>query len=227
MTAERALAAFDMDGTLLDGRFVYALAGVAGVEDQVRAIQESAKPGYAQTEMIAALFAGLSERDFVSAIESIPLAKNCARFVSTLRSAGFVTGIISDSYTLVAGRVAKALGMDFVSANELQFRDGVCTGKVSMPMGWEIIGCTCRLSVCKRYHLESHCAKFNASLRLTLAIGDTKSDVCMIRRAKVGVAFSPKDGVVRASSKYVFDSGDFADLLPLAAMLEKSDEASS
>ena len=221
MTARRGLAAFDMDGTLLDGRFVYTLARTADVEKQVLRIHSSLQPGYQQTKEIGALFAGLSESEFTTAAESIPLARNCERVISEFKRSGFVTGIISDSYTIVANRIARTLGMDFASANELEFIDGRSTGKVSMPMGWEKIGCTCNLSVCKRYHLEKHSKEFLVPITLTLAVGDTKSDVCMIRRAGLGVAFMPKDKQVRASSAYVVDTGDFADLLPFVGALEK------
>jgi phosphoserine phosphatase len=62
-----------------------------------------------------------------------------------------------------------------------------------MPLGWDRIGCYCKISVCKQYHLEKSADKFCVPIENTLAVGDTKSDICMIQRTGVGVAFMPKD----------------------------------
>jgi phosphoserine phosphatase len=211
------LAAFDMDGTLIQGRLVFALADRFGLSDKVRVIQASGAAGHEQTKLIAALFAGLSKRDVESAIESIPLTKNCERTIETLKERGCKIGIISDSYTVAAGFVADRLKLDFVAANELGIENNKITGKVSMPLGWDRIGCFCKISVCKRYHLEKFATQFNVPVENTLAVGDTKSDICMIKRAGVGVAFMPKDKeIANATDKIVQDS-DLSKILEFAA----------
>ncbi len=203
------LAAFDMDGTLLAGRLVFALAERSGLDGRVRAIQaDDSLANFEKTEMIAALFAGLFRRDLVSAIESVPLAKNCERAMSLLKEQGWKVGIISDSYTAAASVVAERLGMDFVAANELEFDSDRITGRVRMPMGWQEIGCTCRLSVCKRFHLEKHAKKFGVPLSKTAAIGDTRADICMVRRAATGIAFMPKDDDIKDAAKAVVGEPD-------------------
>jgi phosphoserine phosphatase len=198
------LAAFDMDGTLIDGRLVFALAERFDLALKVREIQSSGKPGSHQTKDIAELFAGLTEKDMESAIRSIPLTKNCERVIALLRKKNYRIGIISDSYTIAAGFVADRLGLDFVAANELEIVDGKLTGRVEMPLGWEKIGCFCKISVCKRYHLEKYARRFGVPIEYTIAVGDTKSDICMIQRASTGVAFMPKDEqIANATDKVV------------------------
>ncbi|HKX81527.1 MAG TPA: HAD-IB family phosphatase, partial [Nitrososphaera sp.] len=150
---EVGLAAFDMDGTLIQGRVVFALAEKFGLSEKIRQIQSSGQDGHLQTVAIASLFTGISKRDLEAAVESLPLTRNCERAVTILKESGSKVGIISDSYTAAAGVVAARLGMDFVAANELQIRDGTITGFVRMPLGWEKIDCFCKISVCKRYHL--------------------------------------------------------------------------
>jgi phosphoserine phosphatase len=89
-------------------------------------------------------------------------------------------------------------------ANKLQILNGKITGKVDMPLGWDRIGCYCKISVCKRYHLEKSAQQFSVPIKNTLAVGDTKSDICMIQRAGVGVAFMPKDEeITKATDKIV------------------------
>ena len=212
-----ALAAFDMDGTLIQGRLVFALADRFGLSGKVKAIQSSGAAGHEQTKAIAALFAGLTKKDVESAIESIPLTKNCERTIETLKERGCKIVIISDSYTIAAGFVADRLQLDFVAANELEISNGRITGRIDMPLGWDKIGCFCKISVCKRYHLEKFARHFDVSIENTLAVGDTRSDICMIKRAGAGVAFMPKDSeIANATDKIVQDS-DLLKVLEFAA----------
>jgi len=211
------LAAFDMDGTLIQGRLVFALADRLGLSDKVRAVQAGGAMGHEQTRAIAALFAGLTGKDVEDAIESIPLTKNCEQTIAALRGRGYRIGIISDSYTLAAGSVAKRLQLDFVAANELEIKDNRITGRVGMPLGWDRIGCFCKISVCKRYHMEKYARQYGVPVENTLAVGDTKSDICMIRRAGVGVAFMPKDKEIAKATDRIVQEPDLLKVLEFAA----------
>ena len=209
-----SLAAFDMDGTLIQGRLVFALADSFDLSDKVRSIQSRRlMPGHEQTKAIAELFAGLTRKDLESAIASIPFTENCERTIAALKHRGYKIGIISDSYTIAAGLVANRLNLDFVMANELQILNGKITGRVDMPLGWDRIGCYCKISVCKRYHLEKSAEQFCVPLKNTLAVGDTKSDICMIQRAGVGVAFMPKDEEIKKASDKIVSEPDLLKVL--------------
>jgi phosphoserine phosphatase len=85
------------------------------------------------------------------------------------------------------------LGLDFFYANDLKVANGLITGEVNMPLGWDKIDCFCKNSVCKRYHMEMHAEKHSIDIKNTIAVGDTKGDLCMIKRAGTGVAYMPKD----------------------------------
>ena len=132
---------FDMDGTLIQGRLVFALADSFDLSDKVESIQSRRlMPGHEQTKAIAELFAGLTRKDLESAIASIPFTKNCERTIAALKHRGYKIGIISDSYTIALGLVANSLNLDFVMANRLQILNGKITGRVDMPLGWDKIG---------------------------------------------------------------------------------------
>jgi phosphoserine phosphatase len=214
MSSSSNLAAFDMDGTLIQGRLVFALADRFDLSEKVRSIQSRPQiAGHEQTKAIAALFAGLTTKDIESAIESIPLTKNSERTISILKERGYKIGIISDSYTIAAGLVANRLNLDFVMANKLDTLNDKITGKVDMPLGWDRINCFCKISVCKRYHLEKSAHQFGVPIGNTLAVGDTKSDICMIKRAGVGVAFMPKDEEIKKVSNNVVIEPDLLKVL--------------
>jgi phosphoserine phosphatase len=203
-----------MDGTLIQGRLVFALADRFDLTEKVRSIQSRPQiTGHEQTKAIAGLFAGLTKKDLEYAIESIPLTKNSERTIAALKERDYRIGIISDSYTIAAGFVANRLNLDFVMANKLEVSNGRITGKVDMPLGWDRINCFCKISVCKRYHLEKSAHQFGVPIKNTLAVGDTKSDICMIQRAGVGVAFMPKDEDIKNASDNIIIEPDLLKVL--------------
>jgi phosphoserine phosphatase len=210
----RLLIAFDMDGTLIDGRLVFAVADRFGLSDKVREIQGNhAIQGYKQSINIARLFTGLSADDITKAIESINLMKNCEKVVRELKEQGHVLGIISDSYDIAANYIAEKLNFDFCEANALELdRNRKLTGNINMPLGWQKIGCYCNISVCKRYFLEKNVQRFQISSGCTVAIGDTKSDLCMVENAELGIAFMPKHRILEERADVSINEPDLANL---------------
>lgn len=211
---QRLLIAFDMDGTLIDGRLVFALADRFGLSDKVRQIQENRiLHGYEQSISIARLFRGLSANNITKAIESIRLMKNCEKVVGELKEQGHILGIISDSYDIAVNYVAKKLNFDFCESNTLEL-DGnrKLTGNINMPLGWQKNGCYCKISVCKRYCLERNAHKFQIGAGCTIAVGDTKSDLCMVENAAVGIAFMPKHRILEDRADVSIKEPDFANL---------------
>lgn len=207
------LIAFDMDGTLINGRLVFALGDTFGVSDKVRAIMGKNIDGYKRTEEITKLWKGLSPNDITKAIANMPLMKGAEDVVKELKGNGHKVGIISDSYTLATGYIAKKLDIDFHFSNILIENDGLLTGEVRMLMGWDKIGCSCKLSVCKRFHLEKASELLNIDLNKTVAIGDTASDVCMLNRANLGIAFNPKDKILEENADVVIKKLDLNDIM--------------
>ena len=208
------LAAFDMDGTIIQGRLVFELAERFDLSNEVSTIQAcTSMAGYEQTKAIAALFTGLTKEDVLSAIASIPFTMSCERTISTLKDKGYKIGLISYSYTIAADFVAEMLNLDFVAANKLETLNGKITGRVEMPLGWDKIGCFCKISVCKLYHLEKIALRYGVPFENMLAVGDTKSDVCMIQRAGVGIAFMPKDKKIKEATNRIVTNSDLLKIL--------------
>lgn len=208
LTLNKKLIAFDMDGTLINGRLVFALSDKLGVSSTVRKIMSKEILGHVKSTEIAKLWKGLTPDDIVKTIAGIPLMKGAVDVVKELKKVGHKMGIISDSYTLATGYIAKKLSMDFHFSNTLIEKDGLLTGDLRMPLGWEKIGCDCKISVCKRFHLEKIARLLNVDLDQTMAIGDTASDLCMIKAAGYGIAFNPKDKVLAVNADAVIKELD-------------------
>jgi phosphoserine phosphatase len=192
-----------MDGTLINGRLLFAIADKVGASDRVREILGRNIHGYEKSAEVAKLWKGLTPADITDAIRSLQMTSGAKKVIDQLRKEGHKVGIISDSYTLATSYIARELKMDFHFSNTLLQEDGILTGELQMPLGWEKIDCDCKISVCKRYHLERAAYMFHVDMKDTVAIGDTQSDMCMIRRAGVGIAFNPKDDIIGSHARVV------------------------
>ena len=213
MTSELKLACFDMDGTIIDGRLVEVISKKFGLYDQIKQIQiDSTIFGYIKTQKIASILKGIDEKELEIAIDSISLMKNCQNVINLLKKNNYKIGIITDSYTIAANILVNKLGLDFVAANDLQISGGLITGEVRMPLGWEKINCNCKISVCKRYHLEMYARKYGIDIKNTVAIGDTRGDICMVNNAGIGIAFMPKDDCI-GKHKNLINRPDLMDML--------------
>jgi phosphoserine phosphatase len=212
MISKSKLAVFDMDGTIIDGRLIDALSTKLGLYDRIKQIQaDPSILNYIKTQKIASLLKGIEEKEVIFALESIPIMNNFQNAVSILKEDGYKIGIITDSYSVAAKTLANSHDLDFYAANDLVVNNGLVTGEVSMPLGWEKISCFCKNSVCKRYHLETYSNKYGVNIKDTVAIGDTRGDLCMVTHAGMGIAFMPKDDHIN-KSKYIINRPNLSDI---------------
>ncbi|HEX2471540.1 MAG TPA: HAD hydrolase family protein [Nitrososphaera sp.] len=61
--------------------------------------------------------------------------------------------------------------------------------------------------------MEKSAHQFCVPIENALAVGDTKSDICMIRRAGVGIVFMPKDDEIKKASDKVVSEPDLLKVL--------------
>jgi phosphoserine phosphatase len=184
-----------MDGTLLKSRSIDVLCRKFGLETKLGEIDRRSDrlEGYKVSEVIAKLFGGMKASDLEKAFDSIKLVNGAKEFIDFLRKKRFSTAIVTDSYTFLASRLAEKLGIDLVWGNKLEIVDGIITGRIIMPLGWEKQKKCQKKAVCKLHAMCKLAQKSEVGMDKTLAIGDSKSDFCMIERAAIGVAFRPKD----------------------------------
>lgn len=216
MKRERKLIAFDMDGTLLEGRTIHVLAERYGFTENLVEIQKDLTlQGYQKSEKIALLLKGIPQDEVAKAVADMKIVRNWRETIDELKQQEHVLGIISDSYKVACDYLAKKMGLDFSIANKLETdRKRILTGKISMPLGWQKISCGCKISVCKRYHLEKISEKFKIPISNTIVIGDTVSDLCMIERAGTGIALMPKDELLEKKSDVVIRTHDLRKIIP-------------
>jgi phosphoserine phosphatase len=210
----RALATLDMDGTLLESRSIDVLCQKFGLETKLGEIDRRSDlpEGYKVSETVAQLFGGMKASDLERAFDSIKVVNGAKEFIDFLRKKKFLAAIVTDSYTFLASRLAEKLGIDLVWGNKLEIVDGVITGRIIMPLGWEKQKKCQKKAVCKLHAMYELTQKNKVGMDKTLAIGDSKSDFCMIERAAIGVAFRPKDPeIVKIADLVVYE--DFSKLM--------------
>lgn len=211
------LVVFDMDNTILLGRFIDTCAQTFGFKADLMNIRSSETDGYAMAKRIATLLKGKSFSEMIAVADSIPIIEGTKEIVSELKNRGYIVGIISDSYDCITNHIRIKLGMDFSLSNELEFSKSICTGEVKIPSFlFSNPNSLCKHSLCKTNALLSILSKHNIKKENSIAIGDSLNDLCMIKEAGLGIAFCSKDELVNHHADVVISNPSFSELLNLA-----------
>ncbi len=198
----RRLVVFDMDSTLIDAEVIDELAKHAGVGDQVAAITESAMRGeidFGESfRRRVSLLKGLDESSLKSVADKLRLTEGAEELVSTLKSLGYKTAILSGGFSYFGNQLRDKLGFDYVYANELDIQDGVVTGTV---IGDIVDGDR------KAELLKEIAKRENIALQQVIAIGDGANDLPMLSIAGLGIAFRAKPLVKKSARQSISNLG--------------------
>ncbi len=208
---------FDMDNTLLQGRFIDRCGKIFGFTNTLMEIRASVEDAVSRTKKIAMLLKGLTISQLLSVADTIPLVTDIIDTVTILRKRGYLIGIISDSYDFVTSHIKNKIKADFALSNELEFSQSVATGEVKIPSfffpGENRI---CQHTLCKTHALIQVLEKHAISLSNTIAIGDSSNDLCMIKNAGIGVSFCSSHELLNYSADKVLTTPSFTPILEFA-----------
>lgn len=208
------LIIFDMDSTIIDAEGIIELARANGAGEYVAKVTERTMNGELDFEQAlkerVKLLRGLSEKDALKVSESIPLMPGAEKLISELKSLGFRVALVSGGFTIIADRIGRMLGMDYVYANELVVQDGRVTGEVRGPL-------TKQNS--KKEVLENICKLENISPADCIAVGDGSNDLCWVGCVGSFIAFNAKQ-VVRDAADVVVDGKNLESLIPIVKQEE-------
>jgi len=211
------LIVFDMDNTLLRGRFIDVCAEKFDFKTTLMNIRSSESNPILLTKHIATLLKGKSHQELIEIAEQIPIVDGTAEIIKELKSRGYIIGIISDSYDCITHHVKNKLGMDFSLSNELEFSKGICTGEVKIPSFlFNNSKSVCRHSLCKTNAVLSLLDKYQIPKENCIAIGDSMNDLCMIKEAGLGIAFCSQDELLNHHADIILKEQSFGELLTIA-----------
>ncbi len=210
------LVIFDMDNTILQGRFIDACANKFDFKKELMDIRSSETDVIIITKRIAYLLKEKSISELIEIADNIPIVEGTKDVITELKNRGYIVGIISDSYDCITNHIKNKLGMDFSVSNELEFSKSICTGEVKIPSFlFSNPNSICKHSLCKTNAMLSILNKYNIKKENSITIGDSMNDLCMIKEAGLGIAFCSKDELVNHHADIVINKPSFLELLHL------------
>ena len=214
MSQVKDLCVMDVDGTLILEEVIDLLGKEAGREEEISLITSRAMRGELDFESSlrkrVSLLEGLPVSVFEKVFDSIHLTPNAQEFISILQKNGILVGLVSGGFTPIVERLAKSLGIAYFSANQLEVKDGLLTGK--------LVGQIINPEV-KKATLEQWRKELQFPRERTVAIGDGANDLLMLKSAGLGIAFCAKE-VLKKEIPHHVDKRDFLEVLPLIDFLE-------
>lgn len=197
---KRKLALFDMDGTLIEGRYIERLARYVSREDQLVSLLDNKKldPIY-RTKMIAKILTGLPKTVFEKIAHIIPLSKNAQNLIVELKKRDFIVGIVTDSYFIASEIIRKRVFADFSIAHLLEFKKGIFTGELEIsPL---FISDKCKKHDFCKLNVLGHIDRFyRMDHSLIHFAGDGLNDVCLLENLANTFAVRPKDPKVELAA---------------------------
>jgi len=210
------LALFDMDGTLLKERTIFVFAEKKGFMDDLRRlIYNSDIEFYEKSIEIAKSLKGLDSKELLEIFRNMPLQEHVENVVKELKKRGIKTAIVTDGYQFVADDLKERLGMDYAFANNLIIDEGIVTGELiihNKDLAEEFIGHKI-YSICKSCVLEQLCKKFDITADEVIAVGDGRVDICMLKKAGLGVAFNAPEEVQKHADISISDMSVILDYI--------------
>ena len=198
----RRLVVFDMDSTLIEAEVIDELAKLAGVGDQVSAITERAMRGeidFCESfRTRVALLKGLDESALESVAEQLKITEGAEHLISTLRTLGYKTAILSGGFNYFARYLQARLGIDYIHANELDTAEGRVTGEIKGPI---VDGAR------KAQLLQQLADEQGIDLQQVIAVGDGANDLPMLSIAGLGIAFRAKPLVQKSAEQSISTLG--------------------
>lgn len=214
MSQVKGLCVMDVDGTLILEEVIDLLGREVGCEEEIAQLTSQAMRGELDFESSlrkrVSLLEGLPVSVFEKVFNSIHLTPNAQKFISILQKNGILVGLVSGGFSPIVERLAKSLGITYFSANQLEVKDGLLTGK--------LVGAIISPEL-KQATLEKWRKELQLPRERTIAIGDGANDLLMLKSAGLGIAFCAKE-VLKKEIQHHVDKRDFLEVLSLIDCLE-------
>lgn len=208
MTKGIRLIVFDMDGVLVDTAsswdFVHKAFGLDGRYNFERYLR--GEFDYSEFLRKDIKLWGNVHVDYIRRIlDQVPLMKGAKSTIDRLRNNGYLTAIISSGLYILAKKLKKKLGIDYIFANKIVYDgEGMLTGEgvpnVSLWGKANVLGMLLKCLVIT----HEHCA----------VVGDSIFDVSLFDASGFSIAFNSSDQRVKSAAKVSIQSNDLRDILP-------------
>jgi len=203
----------DMDNTILRNSFITTLASKFKFKEKLIAIVSENSNPYTRTKLIAQLLKGLNIKQLLETVDEIPITNDFENIIRTYKENGYICGIISDSYDCITNHLVNKFGLDFSIANELEFSNSVATGEVKVPSVFiKTRESNCNHDFCKSNAVREIAKRYKIDIKNIIAIGDSESDICMIKDCGIGIAFCSSNETLNLVASKIISERSFAPL---------------
>lgn len=188
----------DMDGTVTTSRFAVELARATGREAELmQLLDQPGDDAATRSDRIAALFRFVHQTEFERVAHRLELRPGAIEFVNRMRRAGFMVGLLSDSYFVAADIVRRRLFADFALAHTLQFDAEVCSGQLRLNAAFLAREGDPGPAICKS-HVLRRLREDPTEPRVAecWALGDNLNDLGLLRAADRAFVIDPKSPVL-------------------------------
>jgi phosphoserine phosphatase len=206
------LVAFDMDGTLVDVKSSWAAVHAHFGESNDESVRLFLADQIDDLEFLRRDILlwwkhrpAISVEDLEGILARVPLVPGCQRLFHALRERRILTAIVSGGIDILARRIGRELGVDYVLANGFRVdADGRLTGEgiIRVPIKG------------KEGVLRTIQEQLGVAPEETASVGNSDIDVGLFRRSRIGIAFRPEDDSVRRHATAVVEGPDISDVLP-------------
>lgn len=183
----------DMDGTVTTERYVVELAKATGLEGTLAKMLDSSDDAVTRSERIADVFRFVHQQQFERVAHAMPIRPGVIACVNRLRRAGFMVGLVSDSYFVAAEIIRRRIFADFALAHTIRFDGEVCSGALRLNEAFtardgEPGPAICKSHVVRRLREDAK----EPAIAEVWALGDNLNDLGMLRAADRGFTIDPK-----------------------------------
>lgn len=213
----RKMIVFEMDNTILQGRFIDVCADKYNFSQALALLRNIDKNAISLAKRIGSFLKDKPVQELLDVSDEMPIVKDIPEVMAELKKRNYTVGIITDSYHVIAQRIANRIGADFHLSYELGVNDGMSTGEVNIPSYFSFSEqSSCDHPVCKTNALRHACKARRVEINNCIAVGDSDNDLCMVRHAGIGVAFCSTSELLRTVAHMKISRPAFGELLEYA-----------
>lgn len=201
------LVAFDLEGTLIDAELFPEIGkrfGTGALLDRITSQAMNGKLRYEDSLVRRLeLVQGLSIEKICEVCIKLPLFKGAKETVETVKGLHCIPAILTGGFEILAKRVARELGIEYVSANKFIVENGRVKS-VREPIVTPEFKAKQLINLAGNLGMRpDHC----------VAVGDGANDIPMMEVAGLSIAFNAKR-CVREKADVVIEGDNLVEILP-------------
>ncbi len=207
---------FDTDQTLIEGHFIDKLIANQRSKRELKMPETAEFDQFIRAREFAGVMKGLALRELLAIADSVPLVIDAREVIQDLKKSGYVVGLITETYDLVAGLIKNKVGADFSFGYQLEHSNGTLTGELKIPPFYYLNKQSlCDHSVCKTNTLQYVLSQYRIGINDTIVVGGSKNDVCMLQHGGIGVAFCSENPSLNSVAQKTIERPSMQELLDI------------